>query len=134
MKKNISLVIVVALFGQSLFAALPQKNKSDKEQTALYQELTGRSTQAPNKILASADKALVLARQSRKQKNYILAIKRYNFIMKYYSKTPFAKVALSDKVSLYKEMGLTEQANYNQNKVLQISKTQTQSLKTSAQK
>jgi hypothetical protein len=92
----------------------------------LYKQLTGKtvnvSTVQKNsqKIIASADKALILARQSRDEKNYIQAIKRYNFILKYYSKTNQAKLALVDKSMMYKEMGLPVQAAYNQKKVSQM--------------
>jgi hypothetical protein len=101
-------------------AAIPVSNSD------LYKQLTGKTlntttTQKKSqKIIASADKALMLARQSRDEKNYIQAIKRYNFILKYYSKTNHAKLALVDKSMMYKEMGLPVQAAYNQKKVLQI--------------
>lgn len=128
MKFKIFIAMVMA--SPVAFSALPAKDKISPQsyslkptprEQALYEQLAGSSKTpvAPtsNKITASAAKALTLARQSRSEKNYILAIKRYNFILKYYSKTSQAKTALSDKASLYKEMGLTEQAAYNQKKV-----------------
>ena len=135
-RKNIQLItklLVVSLFSFPLvsFSALPAVSSvtSKKNSTVnsikndVYQQLTGnvQVTKQPavltNKIIASADKALLLARQSRDTKNYILAIKRYNFILKYYPKTTQAKLALIDKSLLYKEMGLFDQAAYNQRKV-----------------
>ncbi len=115
-------------------AAVPEKlkkptslsPKSAIQSQQLYEQLAGKppagsrakaSKVGNPKVLASATKALTLARQSRTEKNYILAIKRYNFILKYYSKTPQAKIALADKASLYKEMGLSEQAAYNQKRI-----------------
>ena len=63
--------------------------------------------------LKPAQKGLALAREAKNEKNYILAIKRYNFILKYFSKTAQARQALLDKSQIYKDMGLEEQAQYN---------------------
>lgn len=60
-----------------------------------------------------AQKGLSLAREAKDKKDYILAIKRYNFILKYFAKKPEAKMALLDKAEIYKNMGLEEQAQYN---------------------
>ena len=64
-------------------------------------------------LLKPAQKGLALAREAKNEKNYILAIKRYNFILKYFSKTSEARQALLDKSQIYKDMGLEEQAQYN---------------------
>jgi hypothetical protein len=124
--KNV-IFLTAILVGQMAFSAIPTKINNTKtpaatNQKELYQQLTGRTTTAklPVKVVASAEKALMLARESRDSKNYILAIKRYNFILKYYSKTTQAKLALIDKSMLYKEMGLPEQAAYNQKKVSKL--------------
>jgi hypothetical protein len=121
------LPITVLFLSLQLIAALPQNS--------VYEQLTGNKQQSKkvnaqsnrpiakkpqSKVVASAQKALTLARESRSQKNYILAIKRFNFILKYYSKTSEAKTALAEKASLYKEMGLNEQATYNLNKLTQL--------------
>jgi hypothetical protein len=63
--------------------------------------------------LRPSQKGLALAREAKNEKNYILAIKRYNFILKHFSRTSEAKAALLDKAQIYKEMGLDEQATYN---------------------
>lgn len=118
MKKIVSVFITI-LVVSSVYAAVPPKATPKNEQNFLYQQLTGQKTKTStvDKTQASAEKALMLARQSKKQKDYILAIKRYNFILKYYAKTPQAKMALIDKSDMYKEMGLPEQAAYNQKRV-----------------
>lgn len=135
---KIKLFIAVILVGEIAMSALPTKTNIIKaqpavNQTDLYHQLTGRnkvnSKLAP-KIVASAEKALTLARQSRDSKNYILAIKRYNFILKYFSKSAQAKLALIDKSMMYKEMGLPEQAAYNQKKLSKLSNLPTTLQKT----
>lgn len=132
---KIKIFIVMMTVTQMAFSAIPTKPKNNQQNSlaptareqALYEQLAGKNApaQASSKVTASADKALILARQSRVERNYILAIKRYNFILKYYPKTQQAKLALVDKVSLYKEMNLSEPANYNQKKLM----TQTNTVK-----
>ncbi len=63
--------------------------------------------------LKPAARGLALAREAKDSGNHVLAIKRYNFIMKHFSKTPEAKQALLDKAEIYKIMGLDEQAQFN---------------------
>ena len=123
MKKIVSSFITI-LMATSSYAAVPQKTIKKSDQ-ALYQQLTGQKYAPPvnKKVSASAEKALGLARQSRQQKDYIQALKRYNFVLKYYAKTPQAKMALADKASMYKEMGLPEQAAYNQKRISLMDKT-----------
>ncbi len=126
--------IVMMTVTQMAFSAIPNKSKNTQQHSltptareqALYEQLAGKNAtpQVSSKVTASAEKALNLARQSRTEKNYILAIKRYNFILKYYPKTQQAKLALVDKVSLYKEMNLSEPANYNQKKLMTQVKSQ----------
>ena len=130
---KIKIFIVMMTVTQMAFSAIPHKSKNIQQNTlaptpheqALYEQLAGKNatTQVSNKVTASADKALLLARQSRTEKNYILAIKRYNFILKYYPKTQQAKLALIDKVSLYKEMNLAEPAQHNQKRLMTEVKT-----------
>lgn len=125
---KINIIIVMMTVTQLAFAAIPNKSKNNQHHSlaptareqALYEQLAGKNApdSVTNKVTASAEKALTLARVSRTEKNYILAIKRYNFILKYYPKTQQAKLALIDKVSLYKEMNLSEPANYNQKKLM----------------
>lgn len=125
--------IVMMTVTQVAFSAIPNKSKNNQQHSlsptareqALYEQLAGKNApQVSSKVTASAEKALTLARQSRTEKNYILAIKRYNFILKYYPKTQQAKLALVDKVSLYKEMNLSEPANYNQKRLMTQVKSQ----------
>ncbi len=107
-----------AIPSKSVYEQLTGTKKMQKNQINTMSE----KRLVPAKIIASAQKALLLARQSRQEKNYILAIKRFNFILKYYGRTQEAKLALTEKASLYQEMGLTEQAAYNQKKVSQFNK------------
>lgn len=74
---------------------------------------TKKNNQTKVLPLKPAQKGLALAREAKNEKNYILAIKRYNFILKYFSKTAQARQALLDKSQIYKDMGLEEQAQYN---------------------
>jgi hypothetical protein len=130
---KIKIFIVIMTVTQMAFSAIPNKSKNNQQNSltptlreqALYEQLAGKNAteQVTNKVIASADKALNLARQSRAERNYILAIKRYNFILKYYPKTQQAKLALVDKVSLYKEMNLMEPAQHNQKRLMSQVKT-----------
>ena len=130
---NVKIFIVMMTVTQMAFSAIPNKSKNNQinslaptaREQALYEQLAGKNAPEPvtNKVMASANKALTLARQSRSEKNYILALKRYNFVLKYYPKTKQAQLALNDKVSLYKEMNLTEPANYNQKKLMLQART-----------
>ena len=125
---KVKIFIVMMTVTQMAFSAIPNKSKNNQKHSlaptareqALYEQLAGKNATETltNKVLASADKALTLARQSRSEKNYILALKRYNFVLKYYPKTKQSRLALNDKVSLYKEMNLTEPANYNQKRLM----------------
>lgn len=127
MKKSLYFIAVWVLVSPVL-AALPPTKNSKKIDPTVYQQLTGRKLSTANSVQkangkTSSEKALFLARQSRQQKNYILAIKRYNFILKYYPKSAEAKMALTDKASLYSEMGLAAPAEYNLKKVSKLNKS-----------
>lgn len=119
----LSLTICVSfLFSEKVFSAIPSQTSvkpipASQAQT-LTEKLTGR---ADISKLKPAQKALVLARQSRDEKNYILAIKRYNFIIKHFPKTLEARTAHLDKASLYQKMGLQQPAVFNQKRAALIS-------------
>jgi uncharacterized membrane protein YcgQ (UPF0703/DUF1980 family) len=131
---KVKLFIVMMTVTQVAFSAIPHKLKNNQlhsltpttREQALYEQLAGKNstTTMTNKVTTSAEKALALARLSRSEKNYILAIKRYNFILKYYSKTKQAQLALADKASLYSEMNLSEPALHNRKKLMTQVKTQ----------
>ena len=75
----------------------------------IYEELTGykmRAESAPAKILQ-------YARQAKGEKNYALALKRYNTLIKRFPKAEEVRTALYDKSAMYLEMGLTEQSKLN---------------------
>lgn len=76
---------------------------------SLFEELTGQ------KIVAQTAPAKILqfAREARYDKNYALAIKRYNILIKKYPKSKEIQAVYYDKSSMYTEMGLHEQARYN---------------------
>lgn len=115
MKKIIISALVVFGFAEVSYAAVSAtKAKIDP---VVYQNLTGQKlTKNQVAVRSSADKALKLARESRNAGDHILAIKRYNFIMKYYPKSPEAKMALSDKADIYNKLGLRAPAEFNRRK------------------
>jgi hypothetical protein len=118
MKKNIvftfALTVLSTLtFSLKSYSAIPtQKVLPTSEAKTEIEKLTGRST-LKKTALKPADKALMMARESRDQKNYVLAIKRYNYILKNFAKTPQAAAALTDKSAIYTKMGFAKPAEYN---------------------
>ena len=99
-----------------LWAALPSKvNITTFEAQTDIEKLTGvRAQVADASVLKTPSaKALVMARESRDQKNYILAIKRYNYIIKNFSGHKEFALALLDKSALYQKMGFEKPAAYN---------------------
>lgn len=112
--------VTCLLFTTASFAAIPQnKNMSDREQK-LLETLTGKKV-STSVAKTPAQKALVLARQSSESKNYIQAIKRYNFILKNFPKTAEAAEAYKDKAQIYSRLGLKEPAQYNLKKSQAVS-------------
>ena len=132
-----SFILGSVIIGLTCVSSAAIESVSINEAKTLREKLTGvkpvqKKIQAPQKAQASlkkavgkkvqvtkatslkpAQKGLILAREAKAKKDYILAIKRYNFILKYFAKTPEAKIALMDKADIYKDMGLEEQAQYN---------------------
>ena len=76
---------------------------------SLFEELTGQ------KIVAKTAPAKILqfAREARYDKNYALAIKRYNTLIKKYPRSQEVQSAYFDKSAMYAEMGLKDQSQYN---------------------
>lgn len=110
--------LVLLTLSLNTLAAIPSKTTTNE----LYKELTGEKTVIKKSVkVSSATKALTLARDSKKQGDFVLAIKRYNFILKYYPKSVEAQLALKDKSMLYAEMGLKAPAHYNQQKLKKMS-------------
>ncbi len=94
-----------------------QKKKPTVEANAAPVGMTpAKKNNQTKSQLKPAQKGLALAREAKDEKNYILAIKRYNFILKYFAKSPEARQALLDKSQIYKDMGLEEQAQYNKSR------------------
>lgn len=126
MKPTISAFIltisVSLLFSEKIFSAIPTKTSlkpiPSSQALNLTEKLTGKVDTSKMK---PAQKALVFARQSRDEKNYILAIKRYNFIIKHFPKTQEAQTAHLDKASLYQKMGFQQPAVFNKKRAALIS-------------
>lgn len=93
---------------ESQKASLDQKTSTNKK--SLYEELTGHRSLS---VAATSRRILELARESKSQKDYVLALKRYNTLIVKYPKAIEVKDAYFDKAQLYKEMGLQEQSKYN---------------------
>jgi len=76
---------------------------------SLFEELTGQ------KVIAKTAPAKILqfAREARYDKNYALAIKRYNTLIKKYPRSQEVQSAYFDKSAMYAEMGLKDQSQYN---------------------
>lgn len=127
MTRTIFLVALFAtqLFTENVFSALPPKNVLPTiDAKSALEKLTGVSS--VQKKLLPEERALQLARESRDQKNYVLAIKRYNYILKNFSKTKQATLALMDKSAIYNKMGFEKPAAYNMKKAKMISAVNTQ--------
>lgn len=106
-------VLSTLFFTEKSFSAIPtRKVLPTSEAKSALEKLTGQPT-AAKKLLKPADRALQLARESRDQKNYVLAIKRYNYIIKNFARTQQAAIALSDKSAIYSKMGFAKPAEYN---------------------
>ncbi len=76
---------------------------------SIYQELTGQKINSQQVGV----KLLKMAEQAQSEKNYILALKRYNTVIARFPQSKLAQSALLGKADLYKKMGLGQQAQYN---------------------
>jgi len=118
--------------GQNSFASDRSSSRSSKlniqpaplSRKTIYEELTG------HQIAAASAPAQILrfARVAKSEKNYALALRRYNTLIKKYPRAQEVRTAYYDKSAMYSEMGLMEQSKYNlqlaqQFKVLPLSKT-----------
>ncbi len=134
MKKNQKIFFILCLFITSVsLAAISKKPAvSMSDAKTNIEKLTGvRTLNTKESIQSISAKALMLARQSRDEKNYVLAIKRYNYIIKNFSTTPEYVTALFDKSAIYKKMGFEQPAVYNFKKAQTLAtvKNKTGSLK-----
>lgn len=107
------------IFSLSVHAAIPKKS----QEISLIETLTGRKM---TQNISQSEKALLLARQSSRQKDYITAIKRYNFILKKFPASKEAVIALKDKAQIYSSLGLKEQSVHNLKKAKSLSLNQSQ--------
>lgn len=134
MKKNQKIFFTLCLFITSVsLAAISKKPAvSMSDAKTNIEKLTGvRTLNTKESIQSISAKALMLARKSRDEKNYVLAIKRYNYIIKNFSTTPEYVTALFDKSAIYKKMGFEQPAVYNFKKAQTLAtvKNKTGSLK-----
>ena len=82
------------------------------------EELTGKKSKIPYsdaqlKKMPLSAQHYYAGLKAAEAKNYILAIKQYNTVVKRYSKSKEVRLALIAKSNLYKEMGLREPASLN---------------------
>ncbi len=85
---------------------------------SLIKELTGKvasntPTQEQLKSKPLSTQHYFAGVRAAESKNYIMAIKHYNTVLKKYPRSPEVKAAFAAKAKVYKEMGLSEPANLN---------------------
>lgn len=100
--------------GQNTTRSAQQKSKLKADQKwlskeSIYQELTGQKINSQQ----AGQKLIKMAEQAQAEKNYILALKRYNAVIARFPKSQLAQTAYFGKTELYKKMGLSQQAQYN---------------------
>ncbi len=84
----------------------------------ILQELTGKPsstlpTQAELKNKPLSTQHYYAGLRAAETKNYIMAIKHFNTVLKNYPQSKEVKLSFSAKAKVYNEMGLTEPANLN---------------------
>ncbi len=84
----------------------------------ILQELTGRTpagspSEAVLKNAPMPVRHYYAGQRAAEQKNYIMAIKHFNTVIKKYPNSAQVKPALLAKAKIYKEMGLIEPAQFN---------------------
>lgn len=92
--------------------------KSPLSDRQLIQELTGKSvSNLPNqeqlKSKPLSTQHYYAGLRAAESKNYILAIKHFNTVLKKYPRSIEVKSAFAAKAKVYKEMGLSEPASLN---------------------
>ncbi|MBC7421325.1 MAG: outer membrane protein assembly factor BamD [Bdellovibrio sp.] len=97
----------------------------------IMQELTGKIDQAAISKEQLRKQPLSVqhfyaGQKAAEQKNYIVAIKHYNTVIKNYPRSAQVKPALLAKAKVYNEMGLTEPAQLNM-RLAQIKKVNVKS-------
>ncbi len=97
------------------------------EEQKLIEELTGstkkNSTTLPLesvKKMSLAEKHLFAGLDAFKNKDYILALKHYNFVIDKFGKPKDVRNAYIAKSKLYSEMGLSEPALFNSTKAFKL--------------
>ena len=84
----------------------------------IMQELTGRIdkpffSKSELKKQPLSTQHFYAGQKYAEQKNYIMAIKHFNSVVKNYPRSPEVKKALLAKAQIYQQMGLTEPAQLN---------------------
>lgn len=90
-------------------------NSLSKDQ--VFKDLTGKNTTV---AVTKSAQILKLARESKSQKNYVLAIKRYNTLLVKFPKAKEIPYVYLDKSQMYRELGLVEQSELNLKKYKQL--------------
>ncbi len=125
--KTYVFIFLGQLISFSTFAAIPPQHWNNKksiqstsdqvlptsEAKTMTEKLTGKKSAESMSI---PDRALSLARQSKNQKKFIQAIKRYNYIIQKFPGTTASRNAFLDKAQIYNLMGLRSAVLHNQNK------------------
>ncbi len=127
-KFNVTIVFFMSLIfftGSNSFAKvsanLPAANtkSSALNENALIEELTGKKNVQKSPTAKNLKNAplpvqhFLAGRQAAEQKNYILAIKHFNTVLKKYPQSAQVRPTLLAKAKVYQEMGLVDQASHN---------------------
>lgn len=112
--------------------------RSPLNEKALIQELTGKAvsnlpTQQELKNKPLSTQHYFAGLRSAESKNYIMAIKHFNTVLKKYPRSAEVKSAFEAKAKVYKEMGLAEPASLNM-RMAQAAKAKVSNKKTVSSK
>jgi tetratricopeptide (TPR) repeat protein len=139
-----ALIWSIILTGSVSFAKVQTTNQNNLKSSALgdkklMEELTGQKA-VPSKTVVQQNNLrqaplpvqhFMAGQKAAEEKNYILAIKHFNTVIKNYPLSAQVKPALLAKAKVYEEMGLKAQANRNI-QLAQLKTPQKINLKTSA--
>ena len=126
MKMKFNVLFAVILFTSSFAiakvnpnAASTNRKASAITEKALIEELTGKKNNQQNastKKLKNAPLPIqhyLAGKKAAQEKNYILAIKHFNTVLKKYPQSAQVSPTLVAKAKVYQEMGLIPQAAHN---------------------
>ena len=126
MKLNFGIVFCVGVLACTLghtkvgsTTPVNSMKSSALSEKSLTEELTGKKSVTQISPATNLKKAPLpvqhyfAGQRAAEQKNYIMAIKHYNTVLKKYPRSNQVKLALLAKAKVYKEMGLQTQAVHN---------------------